>query len=83
MTSEEIARKYIFGDHDALTNSQEVADMAKDINDLISLKCDNAYDVGFGNGRDNMKIELCEHDYKIDISEQWQDCKKCGIGHAI
>lgn len=31
MTPEEIAYKYVHGDHDALTDSQEKKDMAKDI----------------------------------------------------
>lgn len=35
MTPEEIAYKYVHGDHDALTDSQEKKDMAADIKDLI------------------------------------------------
>lgn len=31
MTPEEIANKYVHGDHDALTDSQEKKDMANDI----------------------------------------------------
>ena len=38
LTAEEIAYKYVHGQHDALTENQEKIDMAKDINDLISLQ---------------------------------------------
>lgn len=33
MTPEEIAHKYVHGNHDALTDNQEKIDMAKDIRD--------------------------------------------------
>ena len=32
MKVEEIANKYVYGNHDALTDSQEVKDMVEDIN---------------------------------------------------
>jgi hypothetical protein len=35
MTELEIANKYVYGNHDALTDKQEVMDMVKDIKELI------------------------------------------------
>ena len=35
MTELEIAQKYVYGEHDALTDNQEIIDMVKDITDLI------------------------------------------------
>jgi hypothetical protein len=37
-TALEIARKYVYGNHDALTDRQEVKDLEKDINLIINLK---------------------------------------------
>lgn len=36
MTSREIAEKYVYGKHDALTDSQEIIDMIKDIEEYVS-----------------------------------------------
>ena len=35
MTELDIAKKYVYGKHDALTDNQEIIDMVKDITDLI------------------------------------------------
>ena len=35
MTKLDIAHKYVYGKHDALTDNQEIIDMVKDITDLI------------------------------------------------
>ena len=35
--AKQIAEKYVYGQHDALTDRQEVKDMTKDILDLLSL----------------------------------------------
>ena len=34
MTAREIAEKYVYGKHDALTDNQEIEDMIKDIEDF-------------------------------------------------
>ena len=36
LTPKEIAEKYVYGRHDALTDKQEVEDMAKDIDRLVN-----------------------------------------------
>ncbi len=36
MTPFEIAQKYVYGEHDALTDNQEIIDMTKDIEQAIS-----------------------------------------------
>ena len=36
MTPLEIAQKYVYGEHDALTDNQEIIDMTKDIKEAIS-----------------------------------------------
>lgn len=36
MTPKEIAQKYVYGNHNALTDTQEVADMVKDIETCVS-----------------------------------------------
>lgn len=36
MTPFEIAQKYVYGEHDALTDNQEIIDMTKDIKQSIS-----------------------------------------------
>lgn len=38
MTAKEIAKKYVYGNHDALTDKQEVIDMVKDIEQLVTYK---------------------------------------------
>lgn len=35
MTAKEIAEKYVYGRHNALTDNQEIIDMTEDINNLI------------------------------------------------
>jgi len=40
MTALEIAKKYVYGNHDALTDRQEVIDMVKDIEAFIESKKD-------------------------------------------
>lgn len=35
MRSENIARKYVYGEHDALTDNQEIKDMVKDIDSYV------------------------------------------------
>lgn len=41
-----IAVKYVYGNHDALTDRQEVKDMIKDIKELIEVECKKAYEAG-------------------------------------
>jgi hypothetical protein len=36
MTPFEIAQKYVYGEHDALTDNQEIIDMTKDIEQAIA-----------------------------------------------
>tara|TARA_B100000780_G_scaffold259705_1_gene210933 strand:+ start:401 stop:628 length:228 start_codon:yes stop_codon:yes gene_type:complete len=36
MTPLEIAQKYVYGEHDALTDNQEIIDMTKDIEQAIA-----------------------------------------------
>jgi hypothetical protein len=41
-TAEEIAEKYVLGNHDALTDNQEIKDMAADIEEYASIKAEQA-----------------------------------------
>lgn len=46
MTAREIAEKYVFGRHDALTDNQEIEDMIKDIEEFAKVeqnKCDHLF----------------------------------------
>lgn len=42
VTAEEIAEKYVRGNHDALTDNQEIKDMAADIEEYASIKAEQA-----------------------------------------
>tara|TARA_R110000782_G_C14681059_1_gene400027 strand:+ start:263 stop:436 length:174 start_codon:yes stop_codon:yes gene_type:complete len=53
MNIHEIARKYVFGNHDALTDNQEIKDMVKDIGDLIDSEKTKSYNEGV---RDGVKL---------------------------
>lgn len=41
-TAEEIAEKYVRGNHDALTDNQEIKDMTADIEEYASIKAEQA-----------------------------------------
>ena len=41
-----IAIKYVYVNHDSLTNDQEVKHMIKDIKELIEVECKKAYEAG-------------------------------------
>lgn len=52
-TSKQIAEKYVYGKHDALTDGQEIKDMVKDIEKIL----ERAYDLGHRDGRISNKIQ--------------------------
>ena len=60
LTAKEIANKYVFGNHDALTDSQELKDMESDIIDLISFHVTEALKQA------NEKAKNCHIDELID-----------------
>lgn len=67
MTPREIAEKYVYGNHDALTNNQEIRDMIKDIESCIieksGLKCD------CGESEDVKMIPMCACCYNPHTGE--------------
>jgi|DEB0MinimDraft_6_1074348.scaffolds.fasta_scaffold142692_2 hypothetical protein len=74
MTPKEIAEKYVYGDHDALTDKQEVLDMIKDIEEY-TLQQVNSVDLADVVGRSE---QLCGCDYPL-IRTSEKNGEYCGL----
>ena len=72
MTPREIAEKYVYGRHNALTDAQEVEDMVKDIE---SLSLPSAMV-----SREYVSISPCGYDEVHDI---WYKCSNCGSEYIL
>lgn len=73
LTPEQIAEKYVYGKHDALTDSQEIKDMVQDIENLVAYELKKNIllsDIG-------KRFCLCDKPDKIWDSGQTCFCGKC------
>ena len=88
-TSKEIAEKYVYGRHDALTDSQEIEDMIKDIESFsqsqwISIKDElpedgEVVDIWMLNGKRQVDVTF---DAKEQGARQWYNFKDYGMPEA-
>ena len=82
MKAEDIAKKYVYGKHDALTDNQEIIDMVKDIKDLI--KKDRAEQLILSDVGSSLPSFLYKSDGGLyfkhredaDVIEQWNEYLK-------